>query len=109
MTSTSNEMLAGDGVLSRAAEMVAAARADLTRDATNLEAQVDGLRGRWQGAGGQAFFGLQQAWTEKQRGIVAALARFEHSLRATERDNVSTDETQQGYHVALAGRLGGIG
>ena len=109
MTSTPNEMLAGDGVLSRAAEMVAAARADLTRDAGSLESQVNGLRSRWQGAGGRAFFGLHQAWTEKQRVIVGALDRFEHSLRATERDNVSTDETQQGHQLALSARLDGIG
>ena len=109
MTSTSNEMLAGDGVLSRAAEMVATARADLTRDAASLETRIDGLRGRWQGAGGQAFFALHRAWTDKQRVVVAALDRFEQSLRSTERDNVSTDETQRDHQVALAGRLDGIG
>ena len=109
MSSMSNEMRAGDGVLSRAAEMVASARAELTRDAGSLETQVDGLRGRWQGAGGQAFFALHRAWTDKQRVVVAALDKFEHSLRSTERDNVSTDETQRGYQVSLAGRLDGIG
>jgi len=108
MTSTSNEMLAGDQVLSRAAGMVATARADFTRDAANLENQINGLRGRWQGAGGQAFFALHQAWTEKQRVIVSALDEFENSLRSTERDNVSTDETQQSYQANLASRLDGI-
>jgi WXG100 family type VII secretion target len=108
MTSSSNEMLAGDQVLSRAAGMVAAARADFTRDAARLEHQISGLRGRWQGAGGQAFFALQQAWSERQRVIVAALDGFEHALRSTERDNVGTDETQQGYQLSLASRLGGL-
>ncbi len=108
MSSNSNEMLAGEQTLSRAAGMVSAARADFTRDAANLENQINGMRGRWQGAGGQAFFALHQAWTEKQRVIVSALDEFENSLRSTERDNVSTDETQQSAHVNLAGRLDGI-
>lgn len=108
MSSNSNEMLAGEQVLSRAAGMVAAAKADFTRDAANLENQINGMRGRWQGAGGQAFFTLHQAWTEKQRTILSALDEFEASLRTTERDNVSTDETQQTANVNLAGRLDGI-
>jgi len=105
---TSNEMAAGDRVLSRAAAMVATARVDLTRDAANLEARINGLRGRWQGAGGQAFFALHRAWSEKQRVIVAALEGFEHSLRATEYDNVRTDETQQSNQLNLATRLESI-
>ena len=108
MTSNSNEMLAGEHALSRAAGMVSAAKADFTRDAANLENQINGMRGRWQGAGGQAFFTLHQAWTEKQRIILSALDEFEASLRTTERDNVSTDETQQAANVNLAGRLDGI-
>lgn len=108
MSSNSNEMLAGEQVLSRAAGMVSAAKADFTRDAANLENQINGMRGRWQGAGGQAFFTLHQAWTEKQRTILSALDEFEASLRTTERDNVSTDETQQTANVNLAGRLDGI-
>ena len=88
--------------------MVSAAKADFTRDAANLENQINGVRGRWQGAGGNAFFALHQAWTEKQRTILSALDEFEASLRSTERDNVSTDETQQTANVNLAGRLDGI-
>lgn len=108
MSSNSNEMLAGEQVLSRAAGMVTAAKADFTRDAANLENQINGLRGRWQGAGGNAFFTLHQAWTEKQRVILSALDEFERALRSTERDNVSTDEAQQAANVNLAGRLDGI-
>ena len=105
MSSNSNEMLAGEQVLSRAAGMVTAAKADFIRDAANLENQINGLRGRWQGAGGNAFFALHQAWTEKQRIILAALDEFDQALRSTERDNVATDEGASAASVNLTSRL----
>ena len=105
MSSNANEMLAGEQVLSRAASMVAAAKADFIRDAANLENQINGLRGRWQGAGGNAFFALHQAWTEKQRTILGALERFEGSLRSAEQINTSADHEPEANQAHLAGRL----
>ena len=106
MTTSSNEMLAGEHVLSRAAEMVSAARADFTRGAANLEHQINGARGGWQGAGGNAFFALHQAWTEKQRTIVSALDDFAGSLTSTEQDNTATDDEIGASYSRLSGRLG---
>jgi len=71
-----------------------------------LDGQIAGLQGKWAGAGGTAFFGLHQAWTEKQRIITNALDEFAASLTSTEHDNVNTDETQSATYSRVAGRLG---
>ena len=49
---------------------------------------------------------LGLAWAEKQRTITGALDGFEASLRATETDNTSTDETQSAAFVRSQQRLG---
>ena len=71
-----------------------------------LEGQIAGLRGRWAGAGGQAFFALHQAWTEKQKLVVRALDEFEASLLGTQRDVTSTDDTQAAGFITFHSRLG---
>lgn len=102
-----NEMGMGAGTLGRAAELVGAARSDFDRMSAELGHEVDQLRGRWQGAGGRAFFVLHQAWEDKQRVIVSALDDLSGALRSTERDVLATDDTQAAaYHQDL-GRLGG--
>ena len=100
------EMGQGEGTLSRAAGLVAGARSDFDQISARLTGQIDGLRGRWAGAGGQAFFALHQAWTEKQRVIVSALDEFEASLAGTERDNLATDQAQSATYQRTASRLG---
>ena len=72
-----------------------------------LDGQIAGLRGKWAGAGGTAFFALHEAWTEKQNVITNALNEFEASLQSTEKDNMSTDEAQSANYNRTAGRLGG--
>lgn len=101
----SNEMGQGEGTLSKAAGLVAEAKQDFDNLARQLEGQIQGLQGKWAGAGGTAFFALQAAWTEKQRTVVSALNEFESSLTATERDNVNTDEAQQANYNRNASRL----
>lgn len=105
MPMSTQEMGQGDGTLTRAAGMVREAKADFDRLARDLDGRIQGLRGQWVGAGGTAFFRLQQAWTEKQRVIVGALDQFEASLVATERDNVGTDEAQSANYHRTAARL----
>lgn len=100
------EMGQGEGTLSKAAGLVADAKGDFDRISSKLDGQIQGLRGRWAGQGGMAFFSLHQAWTEKQRVIVSALNEFEASLQSTERDNVSTDEAQSSNYGNLTNRLG---
>lgn len=98
----------GEQALSRAATLVADAKRDFDRLAGQLDDQISGLRGRWVGQGATSFFGLHQAWTEKQNTIVRALDEFEASLRTTERDNTTTDDTQSANYTRTAGRLGGV-
>jgi WXG100 family type VII secretion target len=106
MSSNAPEMGQGEGTLSRAAGMVAEARGDFDRISGKLEGQIAGLQGKWAGAGGTAFFNLHRTWTEKQRVIVSALDEFEASLVGTEKDNVSTDDTQSANYARQASRLG---
>lgn len=108
MSNAANEYGQGDKTLSTAAGMVSNAKADFDKLAKNLDDQIQGMRGKWQGQGGTAFFTLHQAWTEKQTVIVKALIEFENSLRSTEKDNVNTDDTQSSNYNKTAGRLGGI-
>ena len=102
----SNEMGMGEGTLTKAAQLVSGAKQDFDRMSGELEGQIADLRGKWAGAGGQAFFVLHQAWTEKQKVIVDALDDFSASLTTTEKDNVSTDESQNASYTNLSGRLG---
>lgn len=98
----------GEGVLGRAAAVVAGARVDLDQLTRDLDHRLQGLQGRWQGAGGSAFFALQRAWVDKQRVITGALDEFEASLRRTEKDNLATDDAQSAALSRTAQRLGGI-
>ena len=107
MSHSANEMGQGEGALTRAAGLVADAKQDFDRLSSRLDGQIQGLQGRWAGAGGQAFFALHRAWTEKQQVIVNALNEFEASLTSTEKDNISTDEAQSANYTRTAGRLGG--
>ncbi|WP_182525399.1 WXG100 family type VII secretion target [Nocardioides dongkuii] len=108
MTQGSNEFGQGEKALTKAATLVADAKRDFDGYARELDDQISALKGRWVGQGGAAFFTLHQAWTEKQTIIVQALNEFEASLTSTERDNVSTDDTQSSNYVRTAGRLDGI-
>jgi ESAT-6 family protein len=100
------EMGQGEGTLTRAAGLVAEAKQDFDGLSKALDGQIAGVQGKWAGAGGTAFFALHQAWNEKQRIITTALNDFEASLTSTEKDNVSTDETQSSNYSRVAGRLG---
>ena len=102
----SHEMGMGVGTLGRGADLVGGARADFDRLGAELDHEIDLLRPRWQGAGGQAFFVLKDAWHDRQRRVVAALDDLAAALRDTERDVLATDQAQaDGYHHDL-GRLG---
>ena len=100
------QMGQGEGALTRAASLVAQARADFDVLSKGLEQQILGHQGAWVGAGGSAFFTLHRAWTDRQRAITGALDEFEASLTATERDNMRTDEAQSSSYLRVAARLG---
>jgi uncharacterized protein YukE len=103
---TSPVMGQGAGTLSAAAGLVAGARQDFDGLNRELAQHLHAARAAWSGQGGSAFWLLGQAWQEKQRTIVAALDAFESALRATERDNVGTDEAQSAAYARQWQRLG---
>jgi len=100
-----NEMGMGEGTLGKAAQLVSGAKQDFDRLSGELEGQIGDLRGKWAGSGGQAFFVLHQAWTEKQKVIVKALNDFETSLLGTQKDVSSTDDTQASNFNNFQNRL----
>lgn len=97
-----------EGALTRAAGLVAGARSDFDGIGAGILADVETMQSRWAGAGARAFWALGQAWGERQGRLVAALDDFERSLRATERDNIATDEHQSGAMAALQHALGAL-
>jgi uncharacterized protein YukE len=101
-----NLMGQGRGVLSASAALVAGAQRDLERLNREVVDHLDAGRPRWTGAGGSAFQALGHAWSERQQTIVAALDGFETSLRATEGDNIATDDVQSAAYARVAQRLG---
>jgi len=103
-----NTMRAGEGVLVQAASLVTDAKADFDRLAANLSHQILGAQNRWQGQGGSAFFGLAQAWDEKQRTIVGALDRFHAELTGTQNVFHGADEGAASGANQNMHRLGGI-
>jgi uncharacterized protein YukE len=96
----------GQGTLSAAAGMVADAKHDFDRLNNELVQHIDAAKATWAVQGGTAFSALGHAWAEKQRTIVSALNQFEASLRSTEKDNTSTDDTQSAAFVRNHQRLG---
>jgi uncharacterized protein YukE len=103
---SSNEMGQGQGTLSTAAGMVADAKHDFDRLNNELVQHIEAAKTKWAGQGGTAFNSLGHAWSEKQRTITNALNQFEASLRGTEKDNTTTDDTQSSTLTRTHQRLG---
>lgn len=108
MSTTPNEMRAEAGVLRLAANLVDQAQADFTSLSADLDSRITGMRAQWQGSGGLAFANLQQAWQDKQRVIVGALADFEASLVGTDAANLATDDDQASINAGLTSALGDL-
>jgi WXG100 family type VII secretion target len=104
--SSAQGMGQGEGTLSTAAGMVADAKHDFDRLNSQLVQHIDAAKAQWSGQGGTAFNSLGHAWHEKQATIVSALNQFEASLRSTEKDNTSTDDTQSSAFSRNQQRLG---
>jgi WXG100 family type VII secretion target len=105
---STHEMRAGHGTLATAAGFVADAKADLDHQAAALASRLAAAQGRWQGAGGSAFFAVQQTWNDKQRTILAALEEFQSALRGTQARNEASDESASALQNAHLHRLDGI-
>ena len=92
--------------LSKGADYVDQARADVKNKFCVLTGNIQTMMGGWGGQGATAFNNLMIAWNEKQDTILKALDQLSASMKETERDNVSTDESQSATHANLQGRLG---
>jgi uncharacterized protein YukE len=86
--------------------MVHEARHDFDLLDRRLAQHLDSVTCAWGGRGSTAFQSLGRAWSQRQRTIVGALDHLEESLRATEHDNVSTDESQSSAFTRVEHRLG---
>lgn len=103
---SSPDLTQAEHALSRAADVVEAARADVTGQCTRLGDRMAGLGAQWGGQGATAFGRLMVTWQDRQRTILDALADLSRSLQETERDNVATDVAQADLAARLQGRLG---
>ena len=92
--------------LSQGAEYVNTARGDVKGKCNVLSDRVSEMMGGWGGQGASAFNNLMISWDQKQETILKALDQLSASMKETERDNVSTDESQSATHANLQGRLG---
>lgn len=92
--------------LSKAADFVDQARGDVKGKCNVLSGRVQEMMGGWGGQGATAFNTLMFTWQEKQETILKALDQLSASLVETEKDNVSTDESQSAAHLNLQSRLG---
>ncbi len=92
--------------LSKGADAVISARGDVKSKCNTLSDRVNEMMGGWGGQGATAFTNLMVSWQEKQETILKALDQLSTSMQETERDNVSTDESQSEAHLNLQNRLG---
>ena len=73
-----------------------------------LDGQISAVKGRWGGAGANAFFILHNAWQEKHKVVVTALDKFHASLTETEKDNVQVDQQAGDFMNSLINKLGNV-
>jgi WXG100 family type VII secretion target len=98
----------GQDTLSRAATLVADAKAELDGITAGVRGEVEALRAQWGGQGAVAFQALAQTWEQHQQRVVDALLDLERDLRVTEADNLATDQAQQSSMAALQHALGAV-
>ena len=98
-----------EGALKAISARVDEARQEFEQHAKTLDGQIQALKGKWVGQGGNAFAILHAAWIEKHAGVTAALNKFQAALTETEADNVATDEAAGGEMNKLYNKLGSLG
>lgn len=97
-----------EGALKQIAERVVQAKEEFKKHSDTLDGQIQALKGKWEGQGGQAFMILHQAWTEKHTVVTTALDKFHASLTETEKDNVAVDQAAGSGMNSLINKLGQI-
>jgi len=98
-----------EGALKQIADRVILAKQEFKKHSDTLDGQIQGLKGKWQGDGGNAFMILHNAWTEKHKVVTVALDKFHAALTETEADNVAVDQAAGGDMNNLINKLGSLG
>ncbi len=92
--------------LSKGAEYVNTARGDVKTKCNTVSDRVNDMMSGWGGQGASSFGNLMVAWQDKQEQILKALDQLALSMQETEKDNVTTDQSQSDSHLNLQNRLG---
>lgn len=92
--------------LTKGAEAVNTARADVKTKCNTLSDRVAEMMGGWGGQGATAFTNLMVAWQEKQETILKNLDQLARSMEETEADNIKTDQQESDVHYTDLKRLG---
>ena len=102
-----DRIAATEGALRAGAEAVHAAHDDVSDTATRIEAELDDLRAAWSGGAATSYAQMMQQWQGDVRRLQATLAGLEEALRATERDQIATEENHQSVISGLTNLMGG--
>src|SRR4029078_1568159 len=89
--------------LSKGADYVDQARGDVKNKCGVVSGTIQTVMAGWGGQGAPAFNNLMISWDQKQETILKALDQQSASMKETERDNVSTDESESANHANLQG------
>jgi len=105
--SMTNQIAATEGALRVGAEAVNSARQDVAATVSRVDRELDDLRAAWAGAAATSYAELLQSWQRNATRLQRSLDEFEHALRATERDQIATEELHSKTIAGLSGMMTG--
>lgn len=94
-----------DQAITRGANMVNQARADLDQQLSALRGKLSSLGAQWIGSGSTSFHSTMTRWDDSARRITSALDGFEANLRSSEQTYTASDEEQSAAFSNIAGRM----
>lgn len=86
---------AEEGALRRGASAVNTAKAGIDQQVKNVRNEIEQVRGFWTGAAAGAYTQLMTRWDAETHKLNDVLVSLEDALRATERDQATTEDTHQ--------------
>ncbi|TPW76746.1 WXG100 family type VII secretion target [Schumannella sp. 10F1B-5-1] len=98
---------AAEGALRDGAEAARRAHDDVNATVRRIQSHLDTLQGAWIGSAATAHDQLTQRWQADVQKLQTTLAHFEEALRATDRDQVATEQSHQQTIAGLGGLMGG--
>lgn len=99
-----DRIAATEGALRAGADAVHAAHDDVSDTVGRIQRELDELGPAWSGIAADAHAAMMRQWGADVQRLQAALARLEESLRATERDQIATEES----HIQAISGLGSM-